>query len=187
MNVKKPTYAWYALYTRANGEKKVLAEIEEMNIEAYLPLTKTLRQWSDRKKWVEEPLFRCYVFVRVSFIEFFNVLNVPGVVNYISFGGKPQAIPDYQIENIRTFVKQEGKEIVLTQERVSKGVLAEVKYGPLKGVQGEIVEICGQSRILIRVDSIGCCLYTNISVEEIKLIEVQQKETKASKHERKVI
>lgn len=178
MYFKKTDLSWYAIYTKPNREKKVIDNLKEDGIECYLPLLKTLRQWSDRKKWVEEPLFRGYAFVRVSNIEFFKVLDVPGVVCYIKFGGIPQTIPDYQIENIKTFVKQEQKEVVLTREKVAKGVQAKVLHGPLKGVTGEIVQICGQSRILIRMEAMGCCLYANISKDEIKLVEPEVRQTR---------
>jgi transcription antitermination factor NusG len=171
MIVKKPSYKWYAVYTKVNSEKKIRTQLEEQNIECYLPLKRTLRQWSDRKKWVEEPLFRSYIFVKVSHAEFFNVLDISGVVCYVSFGGRAQSIPEYQIGNIKTFVKQEEKEISLTQELVQKGLKAEVLWGPLKGVKGEIVELSGQYRILIRVETIGCSLYANITKEEVKILE----------------
>jgi len=171
MNREKPNYTWYALYTKPNREKGIVSNLQENNIECYLPLTRTLKQWSDRKKWIEEPLFRGYVFAKVSYVEFFNVLNMNGVVYYVSFGGKPQTIPDYQIENIKTFVKQRENEIVLTRENIGRGDMAEVLYGPLKGVHGEVVQICGQSRILIRIQSMGCSLYTNISKDEVRLLQ----------------
>jgi len=170
MYLKKPTYEWYAIYTKVNQEKKIQSLLVEQNIDCYLPLTKSLKQWSDRKKWIEQPLFRCYVFVRVSNIEFFKVLHTYGVVNYVSFGGKPQTIPNLQIENIRTIIKQQEKEVVLTKEHIAKGVKVEVLHGALKGIQGEVVQIRGQSRILIRLEMMGCCLYTNISKNEIKLL-----------------
>lgn len=171
MRIKKPVYEWYAVYTKINGEKRIKAQLEEQNIECYLPLKKSLRQWSDRKKWIEEPLFRSYIFVKVSHVEFFNVLDLNGVVCYISFGGKAQSIPESQIDSIKTFVKQEEHEITLTREVIQKGLKAEVLCGPLKGVKGEIVELFGQYRILIRVETMGCSLYTNISREEVKVLE----------------
>ncbi len=180
MNTKKPNYAWYAVYTRPNREKKIIEELQEDKIECYLPVTRTLKQWSDRKKWIEEPLFRSYIFVRVSYLEFFNVLNAQGVVCYVNFGGKPQTIPDHQIDGIKTFVKQEEQEIVLTRERIAKGSQAIVQYGPLKGVQGEVVQICGQSRIVIRIGTLGYSLHTNISVDEIKLIDRDHRSSKTA-------
>lgn len=171
MYLEKPNYQWYAIYTKANGEKKLQANFLDQNIECYLPLRKVLKYWSDRKKWVEEPLFRCYIFVRVSYKEFFTALNTPGVVCYVSFGGKAQPIPETQISNIRAFLNQCDHEVTLTYERIQKGVNVEVLHGTLKGIKGEVVSICGQTRLVMRIDSMNCSLYANISREEVKLLE----------------
>lgn len=163
-------YKWYAVYTRVNQEKKIIRLLHEQKIENYLPLVKKLKQWCDRKKWIEEPLFRCYLFVKVSNKEFFKVLDTPGVVGYVCFGGQAQSIPDYQIENVKTFVTNSNKEITITRSMIAEGMNAQVLYGPLKGVQGEVIEIYGQSRILIRIETLGCCLHTNISKDEVRLL-----------------
>lgn len=170
MNFKKPSYVWYTLYTKVNCEKKVLTSLQEANIECYLPFSKVLKQKSDIQKWVKEPLFRGYIFVRVSYVEFFKLLNIDGVIRYVSFGGHPQSIPDIQIKNIQTLIKVKQEEIELTREHVAEGSKAEVMFGPLKGIQGELVHISGQSRFVIRVEPIGCCLHTNISKDEINLL-----------------
>lgn len=171
MYLEKANYQWYAIYTRANGEKKLLSNLAEKKIECYLPLKKTLKCWSDRKKWVEEPLFRCYIFVKVSYKEFFTALNTPGVVCYVSFGGKAQPIPEAQISNIKTFLTQGDHEVTLTYERIQKGVTVEVLHGSLKGVKGEVINICGQTRLVMRIDSMNCSLYANISKEEVKVLD----------------
>lgn len=168
--LNKAIYAWYAVYTKPNAEKKILAYLDENEIESYLPLKKTLRQWSDRKKWVEEPVFRCYLFVKVSHKEFFKVLETTGVVKYVTFGGTPQTIPDTQIENIKILVGQQEREIFLSHENIEKGKKAEVLFGPFKGMQGEIVKIYGNSRIAIRIDALGCNLYANIKKDEVRMI-----------------
>ncbi len=170
MILKQGIYHWYAIYTRINREKRVAEFLKENSIEHYLPLKKTLRQWSDRKKWIKEPLFRCYVFVRVSYIEYFNVLNIPGVVKYICFAGVPQSIPDQQIKNIRIFVEQQKEEIVVTPGKIARGLKARVLYGPFKDAEGEVVEIRGQSRLMIRIESLGYSLHANIAREELKII-----------------
>lgn len=174
MTLEKPNYQWYAIYTRANSEKKLLESLKEKNIECYLPMRKVLKVWSDRKKWVEEPLFRCYIFVRVSHKEFFNVLNCAGAVCYISFGGRAQSIPAAQIEGIKAFMTQSEYEITVSHERIQKGVSVEVLFGAFKGIRGEVINVLGQSRLLIRIDSMNCSLYANISKEEIKLLEENQ-------------
>ena len=171
MILEKQNYHWYAIYTRANGEKKLFNNLQEKNIECYLPTRKVLKVWSDRQKWVEEPLFRCYIFVKVSYKEFFNVLNTPGAVCYVSFGGRAQSIPESQIENVRTFLSQCDHEVTLTYESIQKGVTVEVLKGSLKGVKGEVANIYGQTRLLIRIDSMNCSLYANISRDEVKLLE----------------
>lgn len=171
MYLEKANYQWYAIYTRANGEKKLLSSLVDKKIECYLPLKKSLKTWSDRKKWVEEPLFRCYIFVKVCYKEFFTALNTPGVVCYVSFGGKAQPIPESQILDIKSFLNQSDHEVTLTYERIQKGVSVEVLHGTLKGVKGEVINICGQTRLVMRIDSMNCSLYANISKEEVKILE----------------
>jgi len=182
MYLQKPVYKWYAIYTKANNEKKVFDRLKEDNIECYLPLKKTLRQWSDRKKWVDVPLFRCYVFVKVSYIEYFRALRIPGVVYYVSFGGEPQSIPNSQIDYIKAIVQQTEKEIEVNYKNIRKGSECEVLVGPLKGIKGEVVRISGQSRLLIRLASMGVSMHVNISKDEIKLIKNKATRTAQKKY-----
>jgi transcription antitermination factor NusG len=171
MSLEKPNYQWYAIYTRANAEKKLYNNLKENNIECYLPTRKVQKSWSDRKKWIEEPIFRCYIFVKVSYKEFFTALNTSGVVCYVSFGGKAQAIPESQINDIKTLLAQDEHEVTVSYERIQKGVSVEVLYGSLRGIKGEVINISGQSRLLIRIDSLNCNLYANISREEVRVLE----------------
>lgn len=171
MMLNQETYKWYAIYTKANGEKKLFESLQEKNIECYLPLRKTLRAWSDRKKWIDEPLFRSYLFVKVSNKEFFDVLNTVGVVCYVSFSGKAQSIPESQIANIKNFLLKCDREVTLTYERIQKGVSVEIKGGALKGIIGEVVSLNGQSRLLLRIETLNCCLYANISKDEVTIID----------------
>lgn len=186
MEFQKPNYKWYAVYTKVNQEKNINKCLIQERIECYLPLKKTLRNWSDRKIWVEEPFFRSYIFVCVSNIEFFKVINTPGVINYVMFGGKAQTIPESQIENIKRFIEQYEREVVVSREKIDKGQLAKVLYGPFKGMEGEVIKVCNNYRIVIRIDALGCNLYANISKDEIQKIKrpvfhsVQNKKSKYS-------
>ena len=76
---------WHALYVRSRSEKKVLTQLEDLGMEAYLPLVIRVKQWSDRRKKVEEPLFKSYVFVRSSEKEHLTILGLYGVVRFVSF------------------------------------------------------------------------------------------------------
>lgn len=171
MEFQKTNYKWYAVYTRVNQEKKIYKLLGEKGIDCYLPLKKTLRVWNDRKVWIDEPFFRCYLFVYVSYVEFFQVLNTSGVVNYVSFEGQAQQVPFQQMENIKKFIEQYEREVVVSREKINKGHLAKVLYGPFKDMEGEVVKVCNNYRIIIRIDALGCNLYANISKDEIQKIK----------------
>lgn len=141
------------------------------NIECYLPLKKELRQWSDRSKWVEEPLIRSYLFVKVSEREYYNVINSAYAVRYVTFGGKAVPIPEHQIQALRIFLEDENRKVDLSHENLEKGELVEIMGGPFKGIKGEIIQIKGKDRIVIRFDSLGTCVYTDISLDKIKQVQ----------------
>jgi len=164
-------YFWHAIYTKSRAEKRLYQELCSKNIECYLPLKKELRQWSDRSKWVEEPLLRSYLFVKVSEREYYDVMNSNYAVRYVTFGGKAVPIPEDQIQALQLFLADENRKVDLSHENLEKGELVEVVGGPLKGIQGEIMQIRGKNRIVIRFDSLGTCVYTDISMDKIKQVQ----------------
>ena len=171
MPIENPNYQWYAVYTKANSEKKLFNNLQQKGIECYLPTRKLQKNWIDSKKWIEEPLFRCYLFVKVSYREFFTALNTPGVVCFISFGGKAQPVPEIQINNIKTFLSQNDYEVSITYEQIAKGRPIEISNGSLKGIHGEIMSINGETMLLTRLDSLKCSLHANLSEKEALLLE----------------
>jgi transcriptional antiterminator RfaH len=185
MNGMKQEYKWYVIYTRPNGEKRIFENLKEDNIECYLPLKRFLRQWSDRKKWIEEPLFRCYLFVRVSNIEFYKVLDMPGVVRYVTFEGNAQTIPESQMENIKKLVEQQEREVNISRSNLGKGQNVEVISGPFKGIQGEVIKIYDNYRIVIRIEALSCDVYANISKDEIELMKSDEVKPSGVKQNRK--
>lgn len=162
-------YYWYALYTKFNSEKKISKLLSEMNIDNYLPTRTVVRNWCDREKKIEEPLFKSYLFVRVSQVEFFDVLSLSGVHSYVSFGGKAQPIPDKQIAALKKIVKESNVDLGLSYEFIKKGVEVEVVDGPMEGFCGEVCEIEGENRIVLRIHTLGCCIHTHVSKESVKL------------------
>ena len=171
MKLLKRTYKWYALYTRSRSEKKLYRELEEKGIEAYLPLKKELRVWSDRKKWVETPLFTSYVFVKVSNREYYDAVKSCWAVRYVCFENHAVSIPDAQIESLKMLLEDTKRDVELTQNSLKKGDHLEVTIGPLKGVRGELLELRGQHRIVLRFLSLGCCVHADISMEEVKRLK----------------
>src|SRR4051812_47027918 len=91
---------WYPVYTNPRAEKKAYEALVNKGIEAYLPLQRTLKQWSDRKKWVEEPLIKSYLFVRIAEHAQAEVLMTKGIARFIYFSGRISPMPDRQIEEL---------------------------------------------------------------------------------------
>jgi len=161
-NAKLETPAsWYAIYTKARNEKKVHDRFLEQGIESYVPLVKTLRQWSDRKKWVEVPLLSSYVFVKVPQYQLREVIAIDGAARYISFEGKPAAIPDNQIDNLKLLVNGEA-DIEVTGERLSPGDPVEVTHGALRGLCGELIKLGNKNKVVVRIDRLDVNLVVSI-------------------------
>jgi transcription antitermination factor NusG len=144
---------WYAIYTKPRAEKLVHQRLTEANIETFLPLQKTIRIWSDRKKLVEKPLLSSYVFVRTNFKSFPAVYKTNGVVKFISFEGQPVAIPQKQIDNLRLIINSDA-EVEVTSDRIEQGDNVEVVNGSLIGLTGELIRIGSHNRVIVRIDKL---------------------------------
>lgn len=157
---------WHVIYTRPRHEKKVASMYQEKEIEYYLPLVKTLKQWSDRKKKVEEVLFKSYIFVKVSPKEYVEALKVTGVVKYLTFEGKAAILSENQVETIRKTVENR-LEFDISSELFQKGKVIKIKKGPLKDATGEVISWSGKKRLLIRIHEIGYSLLVQISPADL--------------------
>ncbi|PKQ63156.1 hypothetical protein BZG02_10370 [Labilibaculum filiforme] len=163
----KKNYAWHAIYTKSRSEKKLYDELCGKGIKAYLPMQKQLRVWSDRKKWVETPLFTSYVFAQVSAKEYDEVLHSFYAVCYVRIAGKAVVIRDAQIDALRCFLADKGREIEMRGADMAMGDRVKVIAGPLKGVFGEVIEVRGKHRLAIRFESLGACVLTEIKAEDV--------------------
>ena len=168
----QPEARWYALYTRSRHEKKVDQQLQEKKIESYLPLTKVLRQWSDRRKWVDEPLFRCYIFIHASAIERYRALQSVGAVRIVAFNGKPAVVRDEEIDTIKRILKEIPE--VEACKPFYVGDVVEVTRGPLLGLNGRLEKIHGQRRLVVTIDSIKQAMCFNIDRSDIKVVKKAQ-------------
>jgi transcription antitermination factor NusG len=142
---------WYALYTRPRAEKLVYLRLLEEGIETFLPLQRTYRMWSDRKKLVEKPLLTSYIFVKTNGKNFPRVYKTNGVVKFVSFEGKPVSIPPNQIDNLRLLINSDA-EIEVSCEKFAAGDNVEVISGSLVGLTGELIKIGSKNRVIVRID-----------------------------------
>jgi transcription antitermination factor NusG len=143
---------WIAVYTKSRHEKVVIQELENKNIEAYCPIFKERRQWSDRKRWVEFPLFRSYVFAKIELKNSLYVLQAMGVHHIIKFQGNISIIPDEIIQNIKSMI--DGGFTVEQVEYFVKGDEVIVVDGPLKGMDGIVVKIKNENKLVLKVAAI---------------------------------
>jgi transcriptional antiterminator RfaH len=153
---------WYAVYTKPRSEKKLADRLNNKGIEAYLPMRRTLKQWSDRKKMVDEPLITSYVFVNIFQQNYFDVLNTPGAVKYIWFCGKPAVIPANQILALKLIMSQDLK-IDCVSADLPKGTHVKVISGPMKELTGELLDFAGKHKVIIRLDHLDKVLLLTIS------------------------
>lgn len=158
---KKSDYQWYAVYTRMNHEKAVEAALRDRHIEVFLPKRKILKRWADRKKWIEEPLFRPYLFVNVSQREYARVLQTPSVIKYICFGGKAAPVNEKEIEFLKTLENsQVDYEVSAISFRPLQKVI--VTHGLFSGQSGEVMRENGRTRLVVKVGQVNCAVMLDI-------------------------
>ena len=148
---------WYALYTRSRAEKKVFEQFVTKGINAYLPIRKELKQWSDRKKWVETPAINSYIFAQFKADNLKVAYEVAGVVAFVNNKGKPAIIPDYQMEAMRLTIDNRLS-FTIEQSTTRKGDWVKMTSGPLTGIEGQITEIRGKNQFCIEISTIGFSL-----------------------------
>ncbi len=166
------TKNWYAVYTRSRAEKRVHTELQLNNIESFLPLHKKLRQWKDRKKWVEMPLLPGYCFVHISRKEYDLVLQTNNVVCYITFEGKAAVVREDQIKALKAMLQQNDFEVEITPRNFSRGKKVEIIAGPLIGLQGELVDVRGKHKFLLRMEQLDKSFTVEVPAEHLSALPV---------------
>ncbi len=144
---------WYAFVTRPRHEKKAQMSLEGAGIENFLPLKKSLHQWKDRRRWVEEPLFSCYIFARIAYNRRWDVLTSPSVARIVSFLDTPAPVRDQEIETIRRILTTEVD--VEVQPGLLPGTQVRIGSGPLAGLEGKLTGQRGQKWFVVQIPAIG--------------------------------
>ena len=145
--------SWYAIYVRSRHEKSVHSELQQKGIESSLPLTIVTRQWSDRRKKVEVPLFRGYVFVKIDIKnEKLPVLITSGVVKFVTFNNVTVTIPEDQMYWLQQMI---DSDLLLSQEQdFPIGTEIDVMFGPLKGLRGRVKQKNSKFKLVVWFDAI---------------------------------
>ncbi|HUM04366.1 MAG TPA: UpxY family transcription antiterminator [Terriglobales bacterium] len=161
---------WFALHTRARHEKMVENRLREQGMETFLPTVKEVHRWSDRKKTVEVPLFSCYVFVRCALgTEDRNrIYRVDSILGFVGVRGAGSAIPDEQIESVRSVLSQTAP--WRSHPFLKAGQRVRVCGGALDGVEGVFLSENGDNSLIISVDVIQRSLAVRIDGYDVKPI-----------------
>ena len=165
----KEGYKWYVVYTQSRAEKKAAEYLHDVDIQYFLPLIKTIRQWSDRKKKVELPLFPSYMFVYVNHTQYYEVLEIPYISRYIFYDGKPASISQKEIDKIKKLINADV-EMEVTSEKILPGQQIEITHGLLRGIKGEMVSYKGTNMVAIKIQQIEFSMLIHVAVNHLKLI-----------------
>ncbi|MBM3433049.1 MAG: UpxY family transcription antiterminator [Bacteroidetes bacterium] len=165
------TKKWLALYTRPRWEKKVYALLTQKGIVAYCPLNKVRRQWSDRVKVVEEPLFKSYVFVQVTEAERAKVRLTQGAVNFIYWNGKPAQIRDKEIAAIKRFL-DEHEEVELIPMELKPNQRVIIQSGTFMGQNAQVLEL-RRRKAKVRIESLGYTLVAYMDRAKLRPINTK--------------
>jgi transcription antitermination factor NusG len=165
---KNDSPCWYAVYTRPNMERKVADCLANNGIVVYCPLQKVVRQWSDRRKILEVPAFKSYVFVQIHDTIRWQVLATDGVLNFVCLEGKPARIPDHEIDTVRLFFKDIAS-APLDEKDIRVHDIARVNSGVLMGMEGQVVDIHYRYAVL-NIPSLGLHMQLKVPLKEVELI-----------------
>ena len=159
--------SWYAVWTRSRHEQVVRDQLARKHFEAFLPTITRWSRWKDRKKKVDWPLFPGYCFVRFDPADTLPILKCTGVVNIVSFDGKPAQIPDYELDSIRLLI---GSELQFDPcPMIREGMMVSVVHGPLRGVVGRLMrKDTKRATLVLAVDLIGQGVSVEVDAADVK-------------------
>ena len=166
----KDNKKWFAIYVKSRSEKKVFKLLEDIGIESFLPLITRVKQWSDRKKKVEEPLFRSYLFVKIPLSDYYTILNINGVVKFITFERKPVPVPENQIIAIKEYLSDTELQSI-DYEDFKEGEQVRIKSGQMKDLIGRFVKINGKHRVIIDIEAVGQSIPINIARSNVEAVK----------------
>ena len=157
---------WYAVRTRSRHEKRVRDELDgRPSVDVFLPLYRRWSWWGDRMKQIDAPLFPGYCFAQFRFEDRLVVLKAFGVIDLVGPGGRPESIPETEIDAIRALV--EGKLRYDPHPFLTEGIEVEVLRGPLRGTRGRLVRKDRTVRVVLSVNLIRQSVSVEIPAADV--------------------
>ncbi len=166
------TKNWYVIYTRPRWEKKVSGLLDKKGFTVYCPLNKVRRKWSDRYKVVEEPLFKSYVFTKLTEEEKLRVRLTDGVVNFVYWLGKPAIVKNEEIEMIKKFLK-EYEDVLATPIDLNAGQKVRIKTGLMMDAEGIVIKVLN-NRAYVLLESLGYELTAQFEKNNLEQVPINK-------------
>jgi len=159
---------WFAIHTRARHERVVARQLQEKGLTTFHPVVNEVHKWSDRRKVVESPLFNCYVFVKIAptATQRLHVLQVNSVLGFVGTRGQGIAIPDEQIDAVRTMI--DGKLSYSAYPFLKVGQRVRIRSGALNGLEGILISRNGDRTLVISVDAIQRSMAVQVEGYEVE-------------------
>jgi transcription antitermination factor NusG len=157
---------WYAAYTYANHEKRVAAELGARDVEHFLPLYSSVRRWKDRRVQLEVPLFPGYIFVRLALCNRLRVVEIPSVVRLVGFGGLPTALPDTEMEILRSGLCQSLR--AEPHPFLTVGRRVRITGGPFAGLEGVLKRKKNSLRVVVTLELIQRSVAVDVDAADVQ-------------------
>lgn len=159
---------WYALYTCANHEKRVAGELEARTIENFLPVYRSVRRWKDRRVTLELPLFPGYVFVRLALCDRLRVVQIPSAVRLVGFSGSPAALPDAEMEIMRSGLSEQLR--AEPHPFLTVGRRVRITGGPFTGLEGVLKRKKSNLRVVVSLELIQRSVAVDVEAADVQLL-----------------
>ena len=159
---------WYAAYTCAHHEKRVAAELGAREVQHFLPLYSSVRRWKDRRVQLELPLFPGYVFVRLALRDRLRVVQIPSVVRLVGFNGLPAALPDAEMEIMRSGLSQSLR--AKPHPFLTVGRCVRITGGPFSGLEGILKRRKNNLRVVVSLELIQRSVVVDVDAADVRAV-----------------
>lgn len=167
-NMSATSMKWLVGHTAPNCERKLLKKLSDSNVQAYVPIVKVVKQWSDRKKTIEVPIFRNYIFIKIDVRARWNLLTNRELIRFLQFGDELAEISEDEIEFIMKIVSLGDTTISTASESCYRlGDKVAIKYGTFSGYTGYVTQINNKKKINVHIHKFEQTVVINIDSTEI--------------------
>jgi len=166
-------FPWFALRTRSNFEKTAFEVLRGKGYEVFLPLYQSRRQWSDRTKIIERPLFPGYLFCRFATEDRLPVLVTPGVVNVIGAGRTPLPVPEYEVAAVQRIISSGLPARPWPFVRVGQKVV--IERGPLAGIEGILESVRNSYRFVVSVGLLQRAVAAEVDADWVRPVSAHSR------------